>query len=198
MGKNIKSKMTNISQINTLIPFTQDYRIKIHANKLAREINRPQKTISRQLNSYCEIGLLKYTREGKNKQYYLDLEDPATKILLTLIESHKSVEFLLQNKKIAVLIKELCKKATIILFGSYAKGKATPESDIDLVIIGARKSAEEIIKKYPFKVSPQYSTVQKLKALIKEKNALALEIKKDHIIFNNFEEIIDIFMEPKR
>ncbi|MEM4263871.1 MAG: nucleotidyltransferase domain-containing protein [Candidatus Woesearchaeota archaeon] len=190
--------MTNISQINALIPFASDYGLRIHASMLAKEINRPQKTISRQLNSYCETGLLKYKREGKNKLYYLDLEDPATKTLLNLVESYKSIEFLCKNKKIALLIKELCKKATVILFGSYAKGKATPESDIDLVIMGSRKSAEEIIKKYPFKVSLQYITVQKLKTLIKEKNALALEIKKDHIIFNNFEEIINIFMEPKR
>lgn len=195
-----KSKMTDIShlRLDILAPFTREYSKKMYASEIARIAEKPQKTVSRQLNKYCEMNLIRYNREGKNKYYYLDLENPATKILLNAIETYKSIKFLVQNKRSASLIRELCKNSIVLLFGSYAKGTAKMDSDIDLVIIGKKQQIERILERYPLKISPKYTTIEKLRKLIKERNALAIEIKKDHILFNEIEKFIEMFIEAEK
>jgi len=65
----------------------------------------------------------------------LDLENPKTRIILEFIESYKSLNFSVIEKKAYFQICDLIKENNIILFGSYSKGCATKESDIDLLII---------------------------------------------------------------
>ena len=192
--------MTNISQkrlsgYDELSLFTKDYSTKITASKISRVLKIPQKTLSRKMNLLCDLGLLKFRREGRNKLYFLDLNDIHVKGLLTAVESHKAINFMLKNKKIVIMLNELTKISTVVIFGSYAKGTQTTVSDLDLLIFGEKKKVQEIIKKYPFKVNFHISSFKEFKRLLKEKNTLALEIKENHILFNQVEIFVDLFIK---
>tara|TARA_Y100000310_G_scaffold334016_1_gene412791 strand:+ start:3214 stop:3804 length:591 start_codon:yes stop_codon:yes gene_type:complete len=192
--------MTNISQkwlngIKILVPFTTGYNSKINGSELAKINHLPQKTVSRKLNWYCEMKFLKFKREGRNKLYYFDLDNASSKILIKIIELYKGLNFLSKYPKIHLLINDLLKISPVILFGSYVKGYATKESDIDLLIIGkSSKRVKDTIKGYPFKINAHYSTLENFEKLLHRKNTLAREIAKNHIIFSGCEEFVKILM----
>ena len=192
--------MTNISQkrlieLDELIIFSRNYSAKITASKIAKISNIPQKTVSRKMNLLCSMGLLKFEREGRNKLYFLDLNDIRVKELLAALESYKAINFLVTSKKIAIMLNELTRICPVVVFGSYAKGTQTTASDLDLLIFGEKKKVGDIIKKYPFEVNPQISSLKEYQRLLKEKNTLALEIKENHIILNQIEIFVDLFMK---
>ena len=185
--------MTNT--LNILEPFTKDYNRKVYATKIAKEINLPQKTVSRILNNLVERGILKFQRTGRNKEYYFDLTNPKAKNTLLKVEINKSIDFLVKHQKISLLIKDLLRaKIPVALFGSYAKKSEKKESDLDLLILTSEsKVIQELVNKYPLKIHIQYSSFKEFKKLLRKNNALAKEILINHIIFNYFEKFIELF-----
>ena len=193
--------MTNVSQkwldcVMVLTPFTRDYSLQISASEISRKIKVPQKTVHRKLELLVKANLLDYTREGKNKLYFLDFGKQTSLSLINMVETFKELKFKQDFPQIALLFDEL--SSHFILFGSYAKGLAKKESDIDLIIFG-KKSAEisKIVKRYPFEVNIFYFTLEQLKKMLKRREHLVLEIMKDHILFGDKEKIIKLFKDYK-
>lgn len=193
--------MSNISQkilnsITVLVPFTSDYSQRLHASKIARLLSLPQKTVSRKLNYLQKERLLGYQREGKNKYYFLDLKLASSFSLLQIVESYKEIIFLSKNTGLNLLLNELSLKHSLILFGSYAKGRAKESSDVDLVILGRKNErVNSVIKKYPFEVNPHFISLDLFKKRLKEKQPLAKEIAKNHILFGEKEKIIKLLLD---
>lgn len=195
--------MTNISQkwlnmngkeLEILSLFANDYSLRIHESEIVKRLNIPQRTVSRKLNILAKRGFLRYLREGKNKIYFLDKDAPFLFQLLTLIESYKSVKFLLNNLKLAFLFNNI--KCGAVIFGSYARNRPDLSSDLDIVFLCNRnKEIDNIISKSQIKIHAQFSSVENLKEKLDEKDALALEIEKSHVIINSFDALIKIFME---
>lgn len=183
-----QQKMTNVGQIwlDTLIPFINDYNIKLTATEISKETKIPRRTASRILDKLIKANLIRYIIEGKNKKYYLDLKDQRIKFLIGFIEYYKSLKFSLEEKSIFLMIEDIIKLKDIVLFGSYAKGNATKESDIDILVIGNEsKKAREIARKQIKQINLHFSTLEDFEKLLKKKNTLAIEIMKNHIIFGN-------------
>jgi len=193
--------MANISQkwlteLTVLNPFTSGYSAKMHASAIARLLKLPQRTVARKLDTLAKLNLIKYTREGKNKLYYFDFNNKTSIFTLSTVEYNRAFEFCISFPKIAILISELAEYGDVLLFGSYAKGYSTSESDIDILFIGRKsKNINNTIKKYPFKASMQYSSYEKFRESLENNNALAKEIAKSHIIFNNVEKYVRLFAE---
>ena len=77
--------------------------------------------------TYCRYeGEQQYENTFKYNQMVSVLDKQADNIVLKLETIKEAVSDVLKNYKISVCY----------LFGSYAKGKATPNSDIDLMIVG--------------------------------------------------------------
>ena len=183
-----KKEMTNISQIwpDILIPFVNDYNVKLTASDASRKTNIPRRTASRILSKLVKLNLIRYVIEGKNKKYYLDLKDQRIKLLINFIENYKSLKFSLKEKKIFLILEEIVKLKNLVLFGSYAKGNATTESDVDVLIVGnENKKIREIARKQVKQVNLHFSTLKEFENLLKKKNILAVEIMKNHIIFGD-------------
>lgn len=193
-----KSKMSNITQkwVELLSPYLAIYSAKLTASELARKSKIPQQTASRLLNKLVKVNLINYAKEGKNKFFYFDLELQTTRIVLNLIESHKALNFQLKEKKIAIAINEILKHSeSLIVFGSYASGNFTKESDIDIVILGKhnREEIKRIKEKQIVQISEHYTNYNEFTNLLKSRNPLALEIMQNHILFGDVSKIVDIF-----
>ncbi len=183
-----KPKMANIGQIwpDIIVPFVNDYCTRLTASDIARKTNIPRRTVSRILTKLIKENLIRYVIEGKNKKYYLDLKDEKIKLLINLIENYKSLKFSLEEKKIFFMLEDIIKLRGVILFGSYAKGNATVESDIDILVIGNEsKKIREIARKQIRQVNLHFSTLKEFEKLLKNKNILAIEIIKNHIVFGD-------------
>ncbi len=178
--------MANIGQkwLEILIPFSYDYNVRLTASEISRKIKIPLRTVSRTLNNLVEINLLKYEVEGKNKKYYFNLDDPKACSLMTGVESIKSLKFSFDD--FFINLRDVVKLREVVLFGSYVKGYATEESDIDVLVLGKRsKKIERFAKKDELNI--HFSTIKKFENLLKERNPLALEIIENHVVFGGLE-----------
>lgn len=198
MGINIGTELSNVGKIwpDVLGAYLNKYSNKLSASDIARKINLERRTVSRVLLKLVNLNLLKYDLHGKNKLFYLDLDNPKSKILLEIAENKKAIEFYLSNTKIFLIIKDLSKFcSSVIIFGSYASGKNRKDSDLDLVIFGCRdkKKIKQIKKNYSIEINEHYVSFSEFGGLLKRKQALSLEILSNHLIFGNVSGVVDIF-----
>jgi len=200
--KNDYSKMSNITQkqVKIFFPFTESYSSKLTASIISKKSGIPQQTVSRQLNEAVKQNLVNYIIDGRNKLFYLNLGKESTKNILTIAESQKALYFGLKNKRIMIILNEILNLCdALIIFGSYASGKADKESDIDIVILnGKEEKIKKLMEKQPFKIHRQFATLNVFDKILKSGNALAIEIRNNHILFGNISKIISIFMRAQK
>ena len=201
--KTEKKKLPNLSNItqkwvDLLVPFSDDYSKKISASELARRSRIPQQTASRYLNKMAKLNILNYVIEGKNKLFYLELEKQTSRIMLNMIEQHKSLKFQLKVKGCSIIINELLRHCeSIVVFGSYASGDYGKESDLDLVILGkcSKEQAKKIKQRHVVEINEHYATYNEFNKIIASRNPLSIEIMKNHVLFGNVSKIVEIFLE---
>ena len=117
--------MSEITQkwVKLLIPFTNNYKIRLTETELAKKSGIPQQSASRYLTKLVKKGLINYQIQGRNKLFYLDFSKKSSKIIINILESVKSIE-LIQNDKIKVIINEILDHCeTLIVFGSFSSKK---------------------------------------------------------------------------
>ena len=124
-------------------------------------------------------------KAGKAYLCTLNFENEKTLTLLSLAEIENKDEFYTKNKELKIVLEDFLKSIkvknntiSVVLFGSYSKGTATNESDIDILVIGKEKASidkttREINAKYGKEInvivmSPKDFKSQQDKALIKE------------------------------
>ena len=134
-------------------------------------------------------GIINIEKIGNSKQCRLNLENPKTKHFLESLDLAKKEEVYKENPRIKLIIENIISKITekfmseihsIILFGSYAKGTAIKQSDIDLLFVVndlKNKSLRESIDRecasyqysYNFKINPLIVNIEELKKMLKAK-----------------------------
>ena len=133
--------------------------------------------------------IIQIEKIGNSKQCKLNLDSPNTRHLLESLDLTRKEEIYKENPKLKTIIENLISKLTekylseihsIILFGSYAKGTATKQSDIDLMFIInnlKNKDLRESIDRecasvqysHNIKVSPLITNIEELKKMLKAK-----------------------------
>ena len=197
------SKMSNITQkwIDLLIPFSDDYSSKRSAIQISKKTKISQQTASRCLNKLAKLNLINYEKEGKNKLFYFDFKNPKTKTILNLIENQKTLQFQLKIKEASIIINEFLNFCeSLIVFGSYASGKFSKNSDLDIVILGKcnKEKIKKIKQKQIIDINEQYISYKEFFQKLKTKNPLSLEIMKNHILFGDVSKIVDIFWRTEK
>jgi predicted nucleotidyltransferase len=117
--------------------------------------------------------------------------------LLNIIESQRSLNFCIENKGLPPIIWEITKYCEgLAVFGSYSSGRFNNQSDLDLVVLGKhdRQQIKKIKQKQIIEINEHYSTYGELKKLLASKNALAAEIKNNHLLFGDISKIIETFI----
>ncbi|MCK5321340.1 winged helix-turn-helix transcriptional regulator [Candidatus Pacearchaeota archaeon] len=194
-------KMGNITQkwVEILMPFCNDYSVKLTASDISRSTKISQQTASRVLNKLVKFNLISYTKEGKNKMFFLDLKKQITRTIINIAENQKSLRFQLKARKVAIMINEFLDYCDgIIVFGSYSSGSSQSDSDLDIVIFGANKEKiKQIKKKYLIEVNEHYVEYREFEKILDGGNPLAIEILNSHILFGNISSIVKIFWRKK-
>lgn len=141
-------------------------------------------------------GIIKVSKVGNSKQCLLNFENVKTKHLLQETDILRKEELYKKNPKLKAVIESLISRLTekfvseilsIILFGSYTKGKANKHSDIDLIFIvndlknkNLRESIERESASYQYshniKISPLITNIEELKKML---NAKELNVGKE-------------------
>ncbi|MBU4242653.1 MAG: nucleotidyltransferase domain-containing protein [Nanoarchaeota archaeon] len=194
--------------------FTIENIVKKISSKKAKH---SRASIFRYCSKLLKQNILKSKDLGRTKQVTLNLNNDETLALIAYIEIINKNRFLKQLnpglqeyfKKLYTNFKQIHEVHSIIIFGSYAKGKQRAESDIDLIFLIGKPhiihTAEHIkitIKKTKdlitaitndleaylgkIKLSPVIIELEDYKRGVKEnKTDIVTESFKDHVIIKN-------------
>ena len=144
---------------------------------------------------------MKHEIAGKNKQYFLNLDNFLTKEYIRNAESAKKIKLLDKYfviKKLLAELSEDLKGTPMILFGSYSKGEETKDSDVDILILkdGKEQKIENIIKEFAkrhnIEIQLQKMTGNQFESGIRKRDNLIVEIVNNHIILNGSEFFVDM------
>ena len=150
-----------------------------HIRQIASVLNLIPSTVMRILKNLQKEGIMDYNKEGKNNKYFLK-ETPETHIYIHMAEYYKLLK-ILQNVLLRRIIKELIKSSNgelIVIYGSYAKGSATNESDIDIYVETKDQKLKQELQKISEKINIDIGKID-------NNSALGKEIIKNHIIIQN-------------
>lgn len=182
------SKMLlNKTELQIMHEFANDYSKKVYGRAIAKKLNLNQKTVANILNKLEKEDILKFTREGKNKYYFLNSFNPAIKEIIKIIEIDKKISFLKKHKKMHGLFKKLEERSEgiLIIFGSYAENRENKGSDLDVFVCGTIKEVHDLEEVHNLKIN-----IVKSKNIGQEKSFF-IEIMKKHIILKGLEKFID-------
>lgn len=186
----MSNMLLNKNKLKILGEFSVNYTRKIYGRDVAKKLRMNQKTVSNILNELEKEHILKFTREGKNKYYYLNEFYPYIKEIIQLIETQRKINFLEKHKKLKDLFLKLEKRAEgiLVIFGSYANFSANEKSDLDVFITGNIKDIEDLEELYNIKIN----IVKSNKNKFDKKEHIIKEIIKNHIILKGIEDFVEL------
>lgn len=127
---------------------------------------------------------------GKAKTVSLKVDNPVVKAYLTIASDEERKVFLQKQPIIKKIASELDTKDIVILFGSYAKGKETEKSDIDLLVINKDGKKSLSFSKYEVlfkkKINPIFITAKEFKKMLQDREEnVGKQALQNHIVLNN-------------
>ena len=183
--------------LEILIIFTKYTNERYSISKIARDIKKSHVTLLPHLDELEKNQILVSTLNGRNKEFAINKESILARKFLEMTENYKAFKLLKEETLLKKIVQEIYVKkinATIILFGSYVKGKHTKESDIDIAYIGSEsedrnKIFKDISQIYGKEINVKYISE---KGLRNRDDHLVAEIIKDHIIVNNVSKFVEL------
>lgn len=154
-----------------------------HIRRLAKELQTNQMMISRKIKELEQDNIVDYKQEGRNKAYFLKKTLEAQESIF-IAEHYKLIRTVKEYpslRNIILKIKTDPKIKLAVLFGSYAKGLAHKDSDIDIYIETVNKELKKEIEQLNTKVSVKIGKYDPNSLLIKE-------IEKNHVIIKGIEQ----------
>ena len=136
----------------------------IHKREISRKIRLTMPSVDNSLKKIS--GIVKMQKSGNQIKFYVNYSKESLIPALSEVE-YLRLEELPSKVKIAVksFIQELKEKPLIaLIFGSYARGNYTPNSDIDILLVfqkqadssGIERTAKKISMNTNTKISPVY------------------------------------------
>tara|TARA_Y100000310_G_scaffold244645_2_gene249490 strand:+ start:11077 stop:11634 length:558 start_codon:yes stop_codon:yes gene_type:complete len=182
--------LLNKKEAEIIGEFSSDYHKKVYGRDIARKLNLNQKTVANILNNLEEKDILKFTQEGRNKYYFLNTFNTHMKEIIKIIEINRKLKFLNKNKKLRDLFGKLEQrtKGLLIVFGSYASGTQTKNSDLDLFVVDQISEIDDLEELYKVKIN----IVKSSKNKFNEKETIIKEIIKNHIILKGIEDSVEL------
>src|SRR3990167_5635505 len=119
-----------------------------HVRGIAKKLDESHSTILRKLNNLKKENVIDSRKEGKNKIFYLK-KNLISRTYILQAEVHKLTKLLRQNPELSIIFEEVLKKSDeklVVLFGSYAKGLAKKDSDIDIYIETKSRNVKKTIE----------------------------------------------------
>jgi len=139
---------------------------KFTINEIAKSAGKYYSFVHRTIVKLIKDGVI--TKENAGKAYLceLNMENEKTLALIQLSEIEKRSEFYEREKELKLILEDFARSLepksnvlSVVLFGSYVKGNAAKESDIDVLLLAkgglnTEKAAKDIYAKYGKEINP--------------------------------------------
>lgn len=172
------------------------FQKKINLSSLFKKIRVSPKIGYRYLEELLSAKVLQEQLEGKKPtlRYLLPSFSPAGILCFALTEEEKRNIFFSKHPELIGPFEQFTqgvgKTAIVILFGSFARGSETKESDIDIMLLGRiDKKKIEMLSEGSFVTVRHRPSIRilpesKFMKSLQWKDALALQIEDNHIILS--------------
>lgn len=157
-----------------------------HIRGIAKKLDESHSTVFRKLSKLKKSNIVDSRKEGKNRIFYLK-KNIISRTYILQAELHKLSVLFTYYPELSIIFEEILKKTEeklIILFGSYAKGLAKKDSDIDVYIETKNRNVKKTIEDIHSKISVKIGSFDTSSPLIRE-------IMKDHVIIKGIEAYYD-------
>ena len=153
-----------------------------HLRSLALAVGTNPMTVSRHARLLVEGNVLDFRQEGRNKVFFVKQTEEGRAYahmaehyrLLRLLSAHGDL------RRVIRLIQQDRRITLATLFGSYARGEETKESDVDIFVEPADREIKRAIERADQRASVTLGTWG-------GKHPLIEEIRKDHVIIKGVE-----------
>ena len=180
------------SHLRVLSLFTKGYEESYYIREVGRMLAISPRTAQLILQDLEKRGILESRTRGKIRIFYLRKNDRA-KDYLILVEHYKRISFLKEKPLIQEITGKIRQHITglCVIFGSYAKGTQTKDSDLDILVIGnySGNAVRKISELYGIDVSIKRYPPEFFRKNIRT-DILLREVVKDHIILGGVEEFV--------
>ncbi|MEN6395466.1 MAG: nucleotidyltransferase domain-containing protein [Methanoregula sp.] len=158
----------------------------LHTRAIAERLASNHATVLRKLRDLTEDNIVDFRAEGKNKVYSIKktLEGRNAAIIAEMYKQSMAVSRYPVLRGIIRAVHDMPDIPLALLYGSYAKGLAKKDSDIDLFIETLNTSSKKQLEQRNSSLSVKLGDFD-------TKNLLIREIIKDHIIIKGVEVYFD-------
>jgi len=151
----------------------------MYIREIARSTKENINAVRRELANLEEIGLLKSERKGNSKYYVANKKMPIYNELASIIIKTEGVAKELKDSLIEIGVE------MAFIYGSFASGEATVNSDIDIFIIGEINEdkliikIKEVEKRLSREINYVLFTVKEFEKRVKSKDPFVLNVLKE-------------------
>ena len=189
-------------QIKIIGLFSKQLDQELTIHQIKNKLNRSYHYIYDNASELIQQKMLNKKKQGHSTVCSLNFKNEKTKALLILNSIEEKEHFLKKSLKplFIKLINNLTSKIeifSIILFGSYAKGTESKQSDIDLLIITEKKDKNKVIPReiqalettYGIEINPVILTKKMFEGMLWAKAELNVgkEALANHIVLHGAE-----------
>lgn len=168
----------------------------IHVRELSRKLKIGIPSVKYGINKLMGKKLLISAKEGRNLKFYLNYKNP---FLIPLLHEAEQIRLLKLPKQaqsaVFDFLKALNEKPVLsLIFGSYASGGYTKQSDIDILLVFAELKEDIEAKagivsgRYNLRLEPVYLKWDEFqRKFFDERDSFLKQIKKDKILVTGIE-----------
>lgn len=182
----------NDMDLRVLSLFTQGYNKEYYIREVEKILGISSRTALKTLAKLERQKILEAKTKGKIKLYSIK-ETIESREYFVLAEQYKKIFFLEKNQLVKEVIEKIEEftKGIVIIFGSYAKGSAKQESDLDVFIVGKyeEKKIRTIGKTYGIDINIK-SYPRKIFEKKRETDIFLKEIQQYHVLIKGIEEFV--------
>ncbi|MCK5699338.1 MAG: nucleotidyltransferase domain-containing protein [Candidatus Aenigmarchaeota archaeon] len=187
--------LLNDARVLIFEDFVRNYSVQLTGSYIARKKKLNQKSVANVLKEFERDGFLKSTIEGKNKLYSLNLDDTQMAVhFICVLEQMRTVNFYKKNVFIKEIVSKILPyfKGIVIIFGSYAKGIAKKDSDLDVFVAGKYDgdSIEKVSKIYKLDINVKNYPEALFRKALSRRDPFIEEIMSGHIIVKNTQDFV--------
>lgn len=184
---------------------------KINLSSLFKTIKVSPKIGYRYLEELLSAQVLQEQLEGKKPtlRYLLPQFSAVGMLCFALIEEEKKMAFLTRHKELigplGQFATEIGKNAAVLIFGSFARGSETKESDIDIILLGGRidqKRVEGLTESCFVTVRNRLSmrilSEKEFIRSLQRKEAFALQVENNHVIISGASHWVELLKKSQK
>ncbi len=173
-----------------------NYNALINVREVTRKLKLNPATASLLVKELYDRGLIKYAESGRSKILKLNIENSELIDFLSIAETYKKIKFIDQFSfnQFFKILKFDENLDIVIIFGSYARGDYSKDSDLDLLVISKHK---EQLPSYvlPIKLHEISMTKETFLENLENGNEVIKEIIKNHITIKGAETFLQTIVK---